>query len=153
MDGAIIPRWAGVPGKALGDSIRMQIAPPPPSIDSQLTSCSIPLVREVERMRRAAHTLYTRVLVWSRSQACLAHRGRAAAGFLLRVSCLLVLTACGATSQQRVVYQEGGIQVGIITDLSTNEHAMPPVRNSHPVDLTPKEIRSLIASLEVSGWS
>lgn len=104
-------------------------------------------------MRRVAHTLYTRVLVWSRSQACLAHRGRAEAGFLLSVSCLLVLTACGATSHQRVLYQEGGIQVGIITDLSTNEHAMPPVRNRHPVDLTPKEIRSLVATLEVSGWS
>jgi hypothetical protein len=64
-----------------------------------------------------------------------------------------MLTACGVTSQQRVLYQESGIQVGLITDLSTNEHATPPVRNRHPADLTPKEIRSLIGSLEVSGWS
>ena len=40
-----------------------------------------------------------------------------------------------------------------MTDLSTNEHAAPPVRNRHPADLTPQEIRSLIGSLEVSGWS
>src|SRR6185503_17900212 len=66
---------------------------------------------------------------------------------------LLVLTACGATSQQRVLYQASGIQIGIITDLSTNEHATPPVRNRHPADITPKEIRSLVGSLEVSGWS
>jgi hypothetical protein len=83
----------------------------------------------------------------------MAQRGRTAAGLLLRVSCLLVLTACGATSQQRVLYQESSIEVGIITDLSTNEHATPPVRNRHPADLTPKEIRSLVGSLEVSGWS
>jgi hypothetical protein len=70
------------------------------------------------------------------------------------VSCLLLLlTACGATSQQRVLYQESGIQVGIITDLSTKEDATPPITNRHPTDLTPKQIRSLIGSLEVSGWS
>jgi hypothetical protein len=69
------------------------------------------------------------------------------------LSCLLVLTACGTTSQQRVLYQASGIQVGIMTDLSTNEHAAPPVRNRHPADITPQDIRSLIGSLEVSGWS
>ena len=40
-----------------------------------------------------------------------------------------------------------------MTDLSTNEHATSPVRNRHPVDLAPKDIRSLVGSLEVSGWS
>ena len=29
----------------------------------------------------------------------------------------------------------------------------PPVKNRHPTDLTPRDIRSLIGSLEVSGWS
>lgn len=75
------------------------------------------------------------------------------AGLLFGLSCLLVLTGCGATSQQRVLYQASGIQIGIVTDLSTNDHATSPVRNRHPADLTPKEIRSLIGSLEVSGWS
>ena len=69
------------------------------------------------------------------------------------VSWLLLLTACGVTSQERVLYQASGIQVGIVTDLSTNEHATPPVKNKHPVALTPQEIRSLLGSLEVSGWS
>ena len=75
------------------------------------------------------------------------------AGLLFGLSCLLLLTGCGATSQQRVLYQASGIQVGIVTDLSTNDHATSPVRNRHPADFTPKEIRSLIGSLEVSGWS
>ncbi len=40
-----------------------------------------------------------------------------------------------------------------MTDLSTNEHASPPVKNRHPAEFTPREIRSLVGSLEVSGWS
>ena len=83
----------------------------------------------------------------------MARSGRTAAGLLFGFSCLLLLTACGATSQQRVLYQASGIQVGIVTDLSTNEQASPPVRNRHPANLTPREIRSLIGALEVSGWS
>ena len=75
------------------------------------------------------------------------------AGLLLGLSCLLVLIACGATSQQRMLYEASGIQVGIVTDLSTNDDGSAPVRNRHPADLTPREIRSLIGSLEVSGWS
>ena len=89
----------------------------------------------------------------SRGELALHSSGSTAAGFLFGLSCLLVLTACGLTSQQRILYQASGIQVGIMTDLSTNEHASPPVRNRHPVDLTPREIRSLLGSLEVSGWS
>lgn len=76
-----------------------------------------------------------------------------AAGLLFSLVSLLVLTACGATSQQRLLHQASGIQVGITTDLSTNEHSDPPVRNRHPAHLTPRDIRSLLGSLEVSGWS
>jgi hypothetical protein len=74
-------------------------------------------------------------------------------GLLFGLACLLVLIGCGATSQQRILYQASGIQVGIVTDLSTNDDGSSPVRNRHPADLTPREIRSLIGSLEVSGWS
>jgi hypothetical protein len=52
-----------------------------------------------------------------------------------------------------MVYDSSGIQVGIISDLSTDDHAFPPVKNRHPSELTPQEIRSLLGSLEVSGWS
>lgn len=40
-----------------------------------------------------------------------------------------------------------------MTDLSTNEHGASPVKNRHPANFTPREIRSLLGSLEVSGWS
>ena len=69
------------------------------------------------------------------------------------ISWLLLLSACGTISHERLLYQASGIQVGIVTDLSTDDRAVPPVKNTHPVDLTPQEIRSLLGSLEVSGWS
>ena len=104
-------------------------------------------------MRRPAHKSLSCAVSWLTRRAGVAQSGRTAAGLLFGLSCLLVLTACGATSQQRVLYQVSGIQVGLMTDLSTNEQATPPVRNRHPADLTPQDIRSLIGSLEVSGWS
>ncbi|MEP6890543.1 MAG: hypothetical protein ABI955_07600 [Nitrospirota bacterium] len=104
-------------------------------------------------MRQRCQQSILCVMSWLTSRASIAHNRKIAAGILFGLSCLLGLTACGATSQQRVLYQASGIQIGIMTDLSTNEHATPPVRNRHPADLTPKDIRSLIGSLEVSGWS
>ena len=104
-------------------------------------------------MRRLAHKSLSCTVSWLTRRAGVALSGSTAAGLLFGLSCLLMLTACGATSQQRVLYQASGIQVGIITDLSTNEQAAPPVRNRHPANLTPQEIRSLLGSLEVSGWS
>ena len=104
-------------------------------------------------MQRPAHTSSSCAVPWITRRAVVAGSGRTTAGLLFGLSCLLVLTACGATSQQRILYEASGIQVGLMTDLSTNEQASPPVRNRHPADLTPKEIRSLVGSLEVSGWS
>ena len=104
-------------------------------------------------MRRPTHTSFSCAVSWLTRQAGIAHSGRTVAGLLFGMSCLLLLTACGATIQQRVLYQAQGIQVGLMTDLSTNGHASSPVRNRHPADLTPRDIRSLLGSLEVSGWS
>jgi hypothetical protein len=72
---------------------------------------------------------------------------------LLGLCCLVLLSACGLTSQQRVLYDAGGIQVGITTDRTTDNNASPPVINRHPTEYTAGDIRSLIGSLEVSGWS
>ena len=90
---------------------------------------------------------------WLTSRASIAHNRKIAAGILFGLSCLLGLTACGATSQQRLIYQASGIQVGLMTDMPTKEQASPFVGNRHPADLTPQDIRLLIGSLEVSGWS
>ena len=104
-------------------------------------------------MRRFAPTCCSYAVPWLTRRVGIGPSARTAAGLLFGLSCLLALTACGATSQQRVLYQASGIQVGLMTDLSTNEQASPPVRNRHPANLTPREIRSLIGALEVSGWS
>src|SRR4051812_37136605 len=81
------------------------------------------------------------------------HHGSTIASVLFGLLSLLMLEACGTTVQQRLLYQTPGIHVGITTDLSTDEHAAPPIRNRHPAHVTPQEIRSLLGSLEVSGWS
>jgi hypothetical protein len=147
------PRMGRCPGKSAGQSNSRANRPLSSGIEAQLMTCAIPQVQEVKRMRRPPHTSFSCAESWLTRRAGVAHSGRTVAGFLFGLSCLLVLTACGATSQQRVLYQASGIQVGIMTDLSTNEQAASPVRNRHPADLTPRDIRSLIGSLEVSGWS
>ena len=117
-------------------------------------SCTIIGVHEVKkRMRWPTHKSLSCAVSWLTKQAGVAQSGCIRAGLLFGLSCLLWLPACGATSQQRLLYQASGIQIGIISDLSTDRRAAPPVRNKHPVDLTPQEIRSLLGSLEVSGWS
>lgn len=67
--------------------------------------------------------------------------------------CLILSAGCGLTSHQRVLYDSSGMQVGIISDMSTDEGASPPIKNRHPAEVTLRDIRSLIGSLEVSGWS
>src|SRR3982750_4783077 len=111
------------------------------------------LALEVNCMRRPVHRSSSCALSWFTSQARLTHCRKIAAGILFTLSCLLNVIACGAISQQRTLYEGPGIQVGIMTDRSTNELATPPMRNRHPANLTPKDIRSLLGSLEVSGWS
>jgi hypothetical protein len=104
-------------------------------------------------MRRRCQQSILCVMSWLTSRASIAHNRKIAAGILFGLSCLLGLTACGATNQQRLIYQASGIQVGLMTDMSTKEQASPFEGNRHPADLTPQDIRSLIGSLEVSGWS
>jgi hypothetical protein len=125
----------------------------PSDIGTQLRTCAIPLVQEVEKMQRPAHTPFSYAISFLTRRSGVVRSGKTMAGLLFGLSCLLVLTGCGATSQQRVLYQAAGIQVGIMTDLSTNDDTSSPVRNRHPADLTPRDIRTLIGSLEVSGWS
>jgi hypothetical protein len=131
----------------------MQINPYPSDIETQLTTYAFHLAQEVERVHQSTHTSFSCALSWLTGRAWIANSGRTIAGFLFGLACLLVLIGCGTTSQQRILYEASGIQIGIMTDLSTNDDGSSPVRNRHPADLTPREIRSLIGSLEVSGWS
>ena len=102
-------------------------------------------------MRRAAHKCIACAVSWLTKRADVSQSGSIAAELLFGLSCLLLMTACVATSQERILYHASGIQVGTITDVSTNEHVAPPVRNKHPIDLTPQEIRSLTVRLKCRG--
>ena len=104
-------------------------------------------------MRQSSDRSLSCATSWLTRRAGVAQSTSTTAGLLFGLLSLFVLTACGATSQERILYQASGIQVGITTDLSTNEHGAPPVRNRHPANLTPRNVRSLLGSLEVSGWS
>src|SRR5947208_7310675 len=71
------------------------------------------------------------------------------------VPALLVLvgtSACMTPLRERVVFAEGGIRVGIQHDPTTGRTS-PPALNSHPARLTLEEVRSLLGSLQVSGYS
>ncbi len=58
-------------------------------------------------MRRPAHTSLSYAVSWLMRRAGVAPSASTAAGFLFGLSCLLVLTACGLTSQQRILYDVG----------------------------------------------
>jgi hypothetical protein len=63
------------------------------------------------------------------------------------------LSGCVAPLNQRLVYEAKGIQVGVESDHTIDRRATPPVLNSHPAKLTAEEVRTLLGSLEVSGWT
>ena len=69
------------------------------------------------------------------------------------LSGLFVLSGCVGPLNQRLVYEAKGIQVGIEADHTIDRRATPPVLNSHPAKITTEEIRTLLGSLEVSGWT
>lgn len=62
------------------------------------------------------------------------------------------LTACTAMTGERILYDRQGIQVAIQPD-PTVSRSSPPVRNSHPATVTTNELRLLLGSLQISGWS
>lgn len=71
---------------------------------------------------------------------------------LAAVMLLIQLIGCVGPLRQRVLYERGDIQIGLQTDLTT-ERASPPAPNSHPHTISREEMRTLLESVEVSGWS
>jgi hypothetical protein len=64
---------------------------------------------------------------------------------------LLGVTACAGWSQDRLVYQQQGIRIGLEHDPSTDRTAAE--LNSHPAELTPEHIRTLLTVFQVTGYS
>ena len=75
---------------------------------------------------------------------------------LRRSLCLAVLlcltSACSLLAGGTVLYDQQGSQVGVQTD-PTVHRGPAPMNNGHPAQLTPEEVRLLLGSLMVSGWS
>lgn len=73
-----------------------------------------------------------------------------------RTLCLVVLlclaSACSLLTGGRVLYDQQDSQVGLQTD-PTVHRGPAPTENNHPAQLTPEEMRVLLGSLLVSGWS
>ena len=66
--------------------------------------------------------------------------------------CALLLAGCQLFDNQRFIFNERGVRVGIETDPSVHR-ASPPALNEHPGSLTPQEIQTLLGAVRVSGWS
>lgn len=64
----------------------------------------------------------------------------------------LALSACQFFSRGTVLYDRGGIQVGLQRDPSITR-STPPVPNAHPASFSAEEIAVLLGAVGVSGWS
>ena len=63
------------------------------------------------------------------------------------------LSGCVGPLNQRVLYESKGTQVGLESDHTIDDRAVPPALNNHPAQFTAEELQTLLGSLEVSGWS
>lgn len=66
---------------------------------------------------------------------------------------LSALSGCAGPLNQRLIYEAKGVQIGLESDHTIDSRITPPILNSHPVKMTSDEVRMLLGSLEVSGWS
>ncbi|MCI1278773.1 MAG: vacuolar protein sorting family 37 protein [Nitrospira sp.] len=64
----------------------------------------------------------------------------------------LLLAGCQLFDNQRLLFDERGVRIGIENDPSVHR-ASPPTLNEHPGHLTPEEIQALLGAVRVSGWS
>jgi hypothetical protein len=65
---------------------------------------------------------------------------------------LISLSACSLFESGRLVYDQEDIRIGVEADPSVSR-SNQSVLNSHPMDLAPKELESLLQVIQVSGYS
>ena len=63
---------------------------------------------------------------------------------------VLLLAGCQLFDNQRLLFDERGVRIGIENDPSVHR-ASPPTLNEHPGHLTPEEIQALLGAVRVSG--
>jgi len=58
---------------------------------------------------------------------------------------------CVGPLRERTLYEHADVRIGIQTDLTTR--TTPAAMNSHPYEISADDLRALLQSVEVSGWS
>jgi hypothetical protein len=71
---------------------------------------------------------------------------------LIGAMLLLDLAGCAATFQQHVLYDQGGVHIGLEPDRS-NSKTSPSTWNTHPVQFTTEQVYQLLSHVLVSGYS
>lgn len=93
---------------------------------------------------------------WKKTRIAQENHNMASSARLLRnligAMLLIDLAGCAAMSQQRVLYDQGGIHIGLEPDRSLSGTS-PNTTNSHPVQFTTEQLRRLLTVLQVSGYS
>lgn len=79
-------------------------------------------------------------------------RMRHSASSLTFIILHVLCSACALHPSERLLYVQEGASIGIESDATINR-SVPQGLNSHPVQLTPDQIRLLGRSIQVSGWS
>ena len=62
------------------------------------------------------------------------------------------ISACSFFQQGRWIYDREGIYIGVEADPSIGRSSPQPL-NAHPIDLTPRDIETLLQVIQVSGYS
>jgi hypothetical protein len=79
-------------------------------------------------------------------------RRRPASAAVIAGSALaLLLWGCVGPLHERTVYEQGETRIGLETDPTT--HTKPASLNNHPYQISAGDMRALLHSVEVSGWS
>ena len=63
-----------------------------------------------------------------------------------------LVSACSLPTEGKVLYDQQDRQIGLQVD-PTIRRAPSPTENNHPAQLTAEDVRTLLVSLMVSGWS
>lgn len=65
---------------------------------------------------------------------------------------VISISACSLFSHGRLLYDREGVRIGVQADPSIRRSGQSPL-NNHPIDLTSKDVESLLQIIQVSGYS
>jgi len=77
--------------------------------------------------------------------------GHASVAVIGGLTLTLWIAGCVGPLHERTVFEQGETRIGVQTDLTT--HTRPASPNAHPSHISPADMRELLHSVEVSGWS